>query len=150
MSGITFLDNAKLADNTVLNMRVLTNNIKKVQKTANKIANDLKIKESAITFKEKRYMDIKLNNNGEFVLGDNVELQDDRNIALTYNTKLLNYVGINEENASQSFRKSVIKISVPIILIVAIVSLVMLYSSFKMTYSERIRELAMLSSLRNG
>lgn len=153
MSGITFLDNSKLSDDTILNMRALTNNTNKIQETVNKIANDLKIEENAITFKTRNSgnkWNIQVNEEGKPVSAELIKLEENRNMELRYNTRLVNYLGINEENAEEKFSETIIKISIPVICVVILISFIMLYSSFKMTYSERIREYAMLSSLRYG
>lgn len=65
--------------------------------------------------------------------------------SLQFNTELLNYAGVLEIDTE--FMKSAIVIGVTIILIIMFVSIVMLYTAFKMTYSERLKELGMLSSI---
>ena len=64
---------------------------------------------------------------------------------LKYNTTLLNYAGVLD--ADTEFITKILKIGIPIILLIMIVSAVMLYTSFKITYSSRIKEFGMLSSL---
>lgn len=65
--------------------------------------------------------------------------------SIQYNVELLNYAGVLE--VSTEFTKSIVSIVAVIMLIVSLVSITMLYTTYKMTYSERIREFGMLRSI---
>ena len=57
----------------------------------------------------------------------------------------MSYAGIT--NQDTSFKNTLLIISIFLIVIVTISAVVMIYTSFKLTYSERIKELGVLSSL---
>ncbi len=62
-----------------------------------------------------------------------------------YNTELLNYACISEVNTD--FTKTVGASLLVIISVVSIISIILLYTSFKITYAERIKELGILASI---
>ena len=65
--------------------------------------------------------------------------------SLTYNMTLLNYSGVLD--ADSEFISQMSKVLLPIIILSGVISIVMLYTSFKMTHLERIKEFGMLSSI---
>lgn len=116
-AAITYLDKNDLSENDIVDITIITNNIKDVYKTGERLSNSLNLYE---THEEK------INN-------------------VTYNTDLLNYAGVIGEN--NTFTKNIVVIAIFLILLITISAIIMIYTSFKITYSERIRELGILSSI---
>ncbi len=76
---------------------------------------------------------------------EGISNSEDIEPSLEYNTQLLNYAGVLEVDTA--FMKSMVAIGIAVIAVIMIVSCVMLYTAFKMTYSERLKEFGMLSSI---
>ena len=64
---------------------------------------------------------------------------------IIYNTELLNYECVMEGNSS--FRNILFIIASIFIFVISLLSIVVVYTTFKISYTERIRELGMLSSI---
>ena len=78
-------------------------------------------------------------------LNEGISNNEDNKPVLEYNTELLNYVGILKVD-TEFMITSVIVVGT-LIIVVMFVSSVMIYTAFKITYSERTREFGMLSSI---
>lgn len=65
--------------------------------------------------------------------------------SLVYNTNLLNYAGVLD--IETEFTEGMLKIALILIIVIMCVSTVMLYTSFKITYQNREKELGMLTSI---
>ncbi|MCI9275780.1 MAG: ABC transporter permease [Clostridia bacterium] len=76
---------------------------------------------------------------------EGISNSEDIEPSLEYNTQLLNYAGVLEVDTA--FMKSMVAIGIAVIAVIMLVSSVMLYTAFKMTYSERLKEFGMLSSI---
>ena len=111
----TYLDRSNLKENDIVDITVITNNIKDVYKT------------------------------GERLSGFLYDTDEERINNVAYNTELLNYAGVIGEN--NTFTKNIVVIAIFLILLITISAIIMIYTSFKITYSERIRELGVLSSI---
>ncbi len=114
-AAITYLDRSNLKENDIVDITVITNNIKDVYKT------------------------------GERLSGFLYDTDEERINNVAYNTELLNYAGVIGEN--NTFTKNIVVIAIFLILLITISAIIMIYTSFKITYSERIRELGVLSSI---
>lgn len=112
---ITYLDKDELKEDDIVDVTIITNDIKDVYETGERLSKYLYKTDEE-----------KVNN-------------------MSYNEELLSYVGIT--NQDTSFRNTLLIISIFLIAIVTISAVVMIYTSFKLTYSERIKELGVLSSL---
>ena len=82
---------------------------------------------------------------GEEIAFGDISNDEDNKPNLKYNTELLNYAGVLE--VKTDFALTVIRFGTVVIIVIMIVSIIMLYTAFKLTYSERIKEFAMLSSI---
>ena len=163
--AITLLETEKLEDNSIVDVSILTNNIKEICKTTTQLANlfgitdvqksEKKWKANILDtfFKNLKSSDTTSTNNINVV--ENEEISPEiiekfknyltpsdpnikRNASLIYNTEILNYAGVLEIDTE--FAKSLFTMKVYIILLISFFSVVMLYTSFKITFSERIKE----------
>lgn len=143
-------------------MTILTKDIKNIYKTVDKIANKLgiqignKIKEetlSKIDSNKKQEPKEEYTKIGE--IDENNELyqyfiNSDNNAGnektAKYNEKLLNVLCI-AQNGNSEFLNILIKVGGSFCLMITIISIIMLYSSFKITCEERIKELGVLASI---
>ena len=64
---------------------------------------------------------------------------------VTYNKELLNYELVSDVDSS--FRDMLFILSFGLTLVISFAAIVVIYTTFKMSYGERIRELGILSSL---
>lgn len=134
MKGLTYYDKSKIKDSDIVNITILTNDIQKIYDTTENLCKSLNLYET----EEK-----KQNN-------------------LTYYDKLLNYalvpkqgtqnithITIDGEEAAIAFEEDMRNIAFSLIGIISIASIIVIYTGFKISYSERIKELGMLTSIRN-
>lgn len=112
---ITYLDKDELKEDDIVDVTIITNDIKDVYETGERLS---------------KYL---------------YKTDEEKANNMSYNEELLSYVGIT--NQDTSFRNTLLIISIFLIVIVTISAVVMIYTSFKLTYSERIKELGVLSSL---
>lgn len=125
-------NNIKADDN--VDISILTINVKKIYNTIDNLVKELNLYDS------------------EEEINDNI----------IYNKTLLNYclvfdcnnaeqdtieiMDISETNSSE-FSSDLIKIISIVMLIIAIISIILIYTTFSITYNERIKEIGMLSSI---
>ncbi len=160
---ITLLDEEDLLENSLLDITILTNNIYKITETVSNIANLLNIDEYTGKTSEEKLSDFFLNIIGdarfdetgeiqfstnereifENILNDNGEIQ--LNTFYSYNKQLLNYEGIIDVQSDFSIMMA--EALGVVIFVIAFVATIMLYTSFKMTYNERIKEFGLLNSI---
>ena len=168
LGAITFLDSNNLKSEAIVDVAILTNNVKNIYKTTEEIASKLeagKYKEEITDeeLAEAVLKAIELNsqnmNNIEENEGINIETNEklykyfyegkdeykNNKAILEYNDELLNYALIFNNNTD--FSKMIITFASFAIFVTTIVSVVMLFTSLKITYKERIRDLGMLSSI---
>jgi len=128
--AITYYDEKQITDETIVDVTIITNDIHKIYKTTNKLASTLKL----------------------------YETKEEQDANISYYTKLLNYSLVNGENLnkmdndrnSQKFGNTIFGIELILITIIGIVSVIVIFSTFKITYSERIREISYFDKLSNG
>ena len=159
---ITVCDDSKIENNSIVDMSVLTKDVKNIYKTVNKIANQMKIVverkiEEEEPKKEKQYTKQETKEEYSRIeeIDENHELykylnNSDNSIenkkTAEYNENLLNIVGV-AENGNSEFLNTLIKVGGILVLITIIISIIMLYTSFKITSEERIKELGVLTSI---
>ncbi len=128
--AITYFDESTLMDDSLVNVSIITKNINKIKDTVNNLTEDLRLYES----------------------------QEEKESNLIYNKTLLNYSMIrmkNKEDESiyvgdrlaEEFAADVTKIFAGTIIVVAIASTIVIYTSFKISYSSRVKELGILASI---
>lgn len=153
---VTFLDSNNITNNLNVDVTVLTNNINKIYKTTKYLQNELgisQIKEDTKEEKLKKLLEgIKSNNltseDNEFLenyFGDEGKSKEEIISNIEYNTELLNYEGVLEEGSK--FTNNLFFIGTCITIFIACISIIILYTSFKITYSERVKEFGMLASI---
>ncbi|MCI8621941.1 MAG: ABC transporter permease [Clostridia bacterium] len=161
IGAIICLDDTLLDEDTILNVSVLTNNIQKIYETIETITDSLgwEVKKENASIATNQNTIKNLTKEEEQALLDNMFIQDtkldsediDTSLKVLYNTKLLNYSCIMENNSE--FAKTLIKVGICVVILIMIVSTLVIYTVFKMTYSERVKEFGSLSSLgmdKNG
>ena len=139
--AITYFDDKKADSDTIVDVTILTYKIQKIYDTMNKLKNILNIKdkqEAEQVLSEQEIIDDLFNDNKVNEYGDN-------GVEANYNTELLKYACITEKDSS--FGKAMMIIGSFAVFIIMTVSIVVIYTSFKMTYLERIKAFGMLSSL---
>ena len=156
--AITFLDKDVLEDDTLVNVRILTNNINKIYKTTNDLAESLNIydienvnrynnayKDEDMTDFAKSFQEKfeEMIQNGE--INDSEEEQLVNKEKIKYNTTLLTYYGVLEGN--NTFKNILITVGITFVLIISIVGGTIIYNSFEIIYKERIKEFGILSSI---
>lgn len=139
IGAITYLDNNN--ENSIVDITILTKNIQRIYDTVNSIGNNLNIQNNTkIKNESSKESEEEIMNN----LFSGTEITN-KNSELKYNTPLLNYSCVLEIDTS--FAKQLVIVSGFCILIIITVSIIVIYTAFKMTYSERIKEFGMLSSV---
>lgn len=174
---ITCLEKEKIEENSIVDAKIITNDIYKIYDTVGKFAekfeiaekkskNDINSENTKEVLKESIFgVDISGIKTSEEIIEETAEpiiITDDMqeeiwkeilgtsnsestNSSFTYNEELLKYAGVIENNSK--FIKMSLEIGGSLILLIAVFSIVMLYTAFKMTYSERAKELGMLSAI---
>ena len=182
LGAITIFDNQNMNDDTIVDVSILTNNIQKIYRTTEDLAdkfgladyisleekyekelggipsNTGKSEQSSTTSSK---LDLSSDAEQNYSKAEQIPIEpgsylykliiegisngEDITPSLEYNTELLNYVGVLEVDTA--FVKSMVIIGAIVIAIITFVSIVMLYTAFKMTYSERLKEFGMLSSI---
>ncbi len=130
--ALTYFDGNNFTEDTLLDVSILTKNIPKIYETTNGLAGKLNL----------------------------YKTEEEKNANLTYHTRLLYYelvdvqktqeeqLLINQEDANaEEFAGNLRNIVIALISIVSFASIIVIYTTFKMTYRERIKELGMLSSI---
>lgn len=120
----------EVLEDTTVNVSILTNDISKIYETTLNLAEKLKLYEhSDESLANIKYNDILLNY--ALVDGENLNSKD---YTITANN-------------SKEFGRNTIKVVMPVLVITGVVSVFVIYTAFKMTYSERVKEIGMLSSI---
>ncbi len=149
---ITYLDEDMLSDDTAVNVRVLTNNVKKVKSTAESIENKLNLNELPNKNREIEQAE------SEFItsfkekvaeeMGTTItEDEKDNTAKVVYNTDLLSYEFVTD--VDNKVFMTLLCVGGSFTLIITFVAIIVIYTSFKMTYNDRIKELGILASVRN-
>ncbi len=166
LGAITLLNN-NIKDDDIVNVTALTYNIRKVYSTGNKLSNILQINKDKnenskqeilenILAPKNNEQSTKLHNDmlnaEEIEITDNIQEylnnyteNKDNAPYMTYNTELLKYLGVFEDNSE--IIKFIIVPNVIIIFTIIIISIFLLSNSFKITYAERAKEYAMLATI---
>lgn len=137
-AAITYFDKKQASDESIVDVTVLTKNIQKIYDTTRNLAKTFNIK-------EKQESDEKSEQEMLESLFKTEKTVEDKEIYLAFNTKLLEYACVVE--AGTSLANKLYITSGISIFIVSVVSIAVIYTSLKMTYSERIKEYGMLSSI---
>lgn len=167
LGAITILDKKSLKDESIIDVSILSNNIQKIYKSTDLLANKLDIpKKESISYEDiKENLSLEQNSNQLDRIGEKTdytnldETESSSNEKLNqfifgtsndksnyeYNEEILNYSCVSRENTS--FVKLLLKIIGGAILFIVIISVLMLYTSFKMTRSSRLKDIGMLSSI---
>lgn len=175
LGAITYFDREEVNEDDIVNVNILTNNIYEICKTASELIEKFNIKSIVNTERDetnKRITDEfeKANENALISQNDEklngtyeevktiempkewFEIQENGKLtpSFEYNDEILNYYGIVVSQKSSEFIKIMLAIIVSAMFIIGIVSTIMLYATFKMSYSDRIREFGMLTSMGMG
>jgi len=147
--AMTLLDEKKLNKNDTVTASILTKNIKEIYETTEKYINKYNIKkpEKEEISEEEMMEQIRLEFE-KMLKGEQIEdpIENDERVAdFEYNTELLNYAGVLQEGSE--FQKKLQLIELAVILFVTLISIIVIYTAFKMAYSERVKEFGMLSSI---
>ena len=139
--AITFLDTNEIANDDIVDVSILTNNIQKIYKTGNDLINELKMdssSEEATKISEKELFE-------QLLTGVQKNVKK-KNASLEYNEELLNYECVIDNGGSE-FARTLFIIGIFAIIIFGIFSIVMIKASFNMSYMDRIKELGVLTSI---
>lgn len=131
--ALTYFDENNFTEDMRVDVSILTNNIHKIYETTNGLAEKLNL----------------------------YKTEEEKNSNLTYYTRLLYYelvdvqkiqeeqqFLINQEDVNaEEFAGDLRNIVIALISIISVASIIVIYTTFKMTYRERIKELGMLSSI---
>ena len=156
LSGITYLDSNSLQSDDIVNASVLTYNIKQIYETAESLENRLKLYEIENISKITKINTDKLENTNrpewfqDFLddSGINESILEYSNISqdkIRYNEDLLKCIGIyrGDNSSYQTF----LFIEIIFVLVLTFAGIALIFTAFKITYRERIRDLEMLSSI---
>ncbi|MCI8621907.1 MAG: ABC transporter permease [Clostridia bacterium] len=131
--GITYLDTNSINKDSIVSASILTKNIQKANETVKTINEKLKAKEN---MKDKETEEWNFEEIDSKLLG----MKNNEHETSTYkiNTELLEYECVLQ--AGTDFARKLIILGIVLTIIVMITSITLIYTSFKMTYQERIRE----------
>lgn len=139
--AITYLE--QIDNNAIIDITVLTNNIYKIYETTRAISEKMNLFEEVENKQEiTKDSETEMLNN---ILNGTPTKKTTSTPSIKYNTELLDYCCILEQGSG--FARLLLIVGGIGIFIVAIASIIVIYTSFKMTYSERIKEFGMLSSI---
>ena len=138
-AAITYFDKEQASDDTIVDVTVLTKNIRKIYDTTRNLAKTFNINEKQKEISEISEQEMLEN------LFKTERTVENKEVYLKFNTKLLEYACVSE--AGTDFANKLYITSGISIFIVSVVSIAVIYTSLKMTYSERIKEYGMLSSI---
>ncbi len=130
--ALTYFDEDSFTEDTNVDVSILTNNIQKIYETTNGLAKNLNL----------------------------YKTEEEKNTNLKYYTNLLHYelvkvpetkekpllINAGDENTKE-FAGDLRNIVIVLIVIISSASIIVIYTTFKMTYRERIKELGILSSI---
>ncbi len=129
--AITCFDENKLDESSPVNVAIITKKINKIYDTTNELVDKLKL----------------------------YETQEEKEANLVYNINLLRYSLVKLQNyeepiikyskdvGAEEFGGDLTKIVAGTFAVIAVTSTIVIYTSFKITYSTRIKELGMLTSI---
>ena len=149
--AITYLDKDMLSEDTAVNVRVLTNNVKEVKNTAERIVdkldlNELPNKNREIEQEESEFITSFKEKVAE-EMGTTIAEDEEYNAEkVVYNTDLLRCELVTDVDN----KVFLTLLYVGFTLIITFVAIIVIYTSFKMTYNDRIKDLGILSSVRYG
>ena len=128
----TYFDEDSFTEDTYVDVSILTKNIQKIYETTNGLAEKLNL----------------------------YKTEEEKNANLTYYTRLLYYELVDVQKTqeeptikyvldtnAEEFAGDLKNIVIALISIISFASIIVIYTTFKMTYRERIKELGMLSSI---
>lgn len=149
-SAITLLEANSLQKDTIVNVSVITNHIRKIYKTVNTLEQNLALDDipniskitsiSASISNETKNELAKLGISSEINLEN--EVDEDK---IKYNEDLLEILGVSKKR--NTFYQIFLFISILCIIIVSVAGIAELFTLFMLTYSERKSDLERLSSL---
>ncbi len=151
---VTYLDNNIINENLIINARILTNNLQKICSTCDNLIEKLNLKEiqnssNKLSVEQSQIAQEMQNSlNEQFTqagLDTSKKEEVDLDSKVTYNKELLNYELVSDVDSS--FRDMLFILSFGLTLVISFAAIVVIYTTFKMSYGERIRELGILSSL---
>ena len=152
VGAITFLSEKDINNSFIYDVSILTNNIHKIYDTTddfNLFINFSEEKENSNNVNELlNEMDWKSEEvlqNNPFENYFNTTSDNSSTPIITYNKELLRFSNFFEKN--NNFANSSLLIMITVSLFIIVYSIIILYTSFKLTYSERIKEFGMLSSI---
>lgn len=154
IGAITYLDDELIDEEAIVNVSILTKNIQKIYQTTENIQKNLGLEVEKNVFSNSNSIENTDSSREDEetwlrnILNPNVESDAesiDNSFNIIYNTKLLNYACVL--GSGSDFVKTLIKVVIFVISVIMIVSIMVIYTAFKMTYSERIKEFGMLLSL---
>ena len=131
VGALTYFDEQEVQDNAKVDILINTNDISKISTTVNNLVSKL----------------------------DLYETEQEKSEKVIYNRTLLNYNLVNyegkenkpiiskEKGNSEDFEEDITKIAICMISIISISSIVVIYTSFKITYWQRIKEIGVLASI---
>jgi len=130
--ALTYFDENNFTEDMRVDVSILTNNIHKIYETTNSLAEKLNL----------------------------YKTEEEKNSNLTYYTRLLYYELVDVQKTqeepilkyvldtnAEEFAGDLKNIVIALISIISFASIIVIYTTFKMTYRERIKELGMLSSI---
>ncbi len=154
--AITYLDQDLISEDMLVSVRILTNNVQKVCKTTRNIADDLKIYEIENKDREsnqdydsvtsafiQEFQNLTLQDS--VVQTDSLENADNKQEKLIYNEELLKYECVTE--IDETFRNMLLIVGGSFVFIIFLLSTVVIYTIFSISYTERINELGTLLSI---
>ena len=145
IAAITYLDK-ELNMNSQVNATVLTKNIQKIYQTINIVIANMN--HNSIIEKRDKYeglTDEEKEKKQMLELLGVTDDKDEKSTTIEYNKELLNYECVIE--ADTEFIKTLLVISIASIIIIMLVSIIVIYTSFKMSCTERMNEYGMLASI---
>ena len=131
--AITYCDEAKLNENSIVDVAIKTKNINKIYETTNNLSSNLNL------YKTSEEKENNLVYNKNLLRYSLVKVQNEKEEGIRY------VVDVNAEK----FGNDLTKIVILTMSVIGITATIVIYTSFKITYSERVKELGMLTSIRN-
>ncbi len=136
VGALAYYDDKSIETDANVDVSILTNNIRNVYVTVNKLINNFKLYGS----EQEAEKNIKYNKtllNYSLVSNYNATEVTEPNV---------DFISITEVN-SQEFGMDLIKIISIIVIIIMTISIILIYTTFSMTYNERIKEIGKLSAI---
>ena len=131
--AITYCDEAKLNENSIVDVAIKTKNINKIYETTNNLSSNLNL------YKTSEEKENNLVYNKNLLRYSLVKVQNEKE-------EVIRYTG--DVNAEE-FGEDLTKIVIITMSVIGITAIIVIYTSFKITYSGRVKELGMLTSIRN-